>query len=897
MSDEPSQLPPAPNGTSSVDPESIEGVFLTALAKSDPTEREKFLSDVCAGDPDKRLRVEALLRAYNDAGSFFEKPPLAGATVTQTLNFDFLEPSDDPSLLGKLGPYEIYEMIGRGGMGIVFRARDPKLNRVVAVKVLAPELAVNPNAKRRFVREAQAGAAISHPHVVTIHAVDDEEKLPFLVMECIVGQSLQEKLDQVGSLRLIEVLRISKQIAEGLSAAHHQGLIHRDIKPANVLLENGVERVKITDFGLARAIDDVSVTRTGEVAGSPQFMSPEQALGEKIDQRSDLFSLGCVMYAMCAGRSPFRATSIAASIRRVCDDEPRPLAEINPEVPDWMIAIIQKLLQKNPEKRIQTADEVVEILEAHLAGTGNVRVRPETASTQPYHAFSPRDVTDRAQTSSPAAEDVPILDLLSSSFMRLAILGPLVTLLLFFLWAMFPSEIIPPMVSLMLFAVGPALWGAALVGWLGSHVNHVEWRQEAYYKGRVASLLSFVTPPLWILGIPTGIVSWWVLSQSSVREVYRSRQDDKTATLAIPDYLLSLGVFLGATLTSLAALLMTRGHHFTITDVMQASLVVLGSTVLILPLRGSLYRGRFWKDFAIVLASFSIVATLLWLFYPHGTSIGINHPVEAVIALFLFGILLGLPGIAIWKLIVTPWTNESIRLTSLVTSVTAGQGNAIHSRRIRAYVGIAILLAVYVVQMQSRIIRIERQRSRNLTAQSQVRAHAQAVRQPTETPLGEETALPGAIDVNQLIGTWVVKEREDTTERETITIEPLKSESTSETDVYGTGLQLTFTDVGGNLQTGRLSINQAARSVSKQCSLCVPTKEGVLYQWFGNIELSRYGDHLHLNLFQVKIGEGDQPPGDFSRISQRDSALRSMDAWYQLEKEVGTNEAGESSTQ
>jgi len=376
MSDQTPQEPFDPFGESSVDPQSIEGLFVMALSKSSPEEREAFLDEACGDDIESRHRVEALLRAYEDAGSFFEKPPLGVPTAVDSLTLDFLEPADNPELLGTLGHYEIYEVIGRGGMGIVFRARDPKLNRIVAVKVLAPELAANPNAKRRFVREAQAGAAVSHPHVVTIHAVDEDEKLPFLVMECIVGQSLQQKLDQVGSLRLIEVLRVSKQISEGLGAAHKQGLIHRDIKPANILLENGVERVKITDFGLARAVDDVSITRTGEVAGSPQFMSPEQAKGERVDQRSDLFSLGCVMYAMCAGRSPFRATNIAATIRRVCDDEPKPIEEINPEVPEWMIVVIEKLLDKNPDNRYQSADEVVEVLEYQLAGVQGIK--PQT---------------------------------------------------------------------------------------------------------------------------------------------------------------------------------------------------------------------------------------------------------------------------------------------------------------------------------------------------------------------------------------------------------------------------------------------------------------------------------------------------------------------------------------
>ncbi len=285
-----------------------------------------------------------------------------------------------------------------GGWGSSSARRDPKLNRVVAIKVLAPELAAHPGARLRFLREARAAAAVNHPHVVTIHAVDEGQAsggrqspdgsqlhptLPYLVMECIIGQTLQQKLDKQGSLRLMEILRIGHQTAQGLSAAHKQGLIHRDIKPANVLLENGVERVKITDFGLARAVDDASISRTGDISGTPQYMSPEQASGERVDHRSDLFSLGCVMYAMCTGRSPFRSTTLAGAIKRVCQDTPRPIEEINPECPPWLIEIVNHLLQKNPDDRIQTADEVAQLLGDHLAGVQHPPAKSRKVEQRP----------------------------------------------------------------------------------------------------------------------------------------------------------------------------------------------------------------------------------------------------------------------------------------------------------------------------------------------------------------------------------------------------------------------------------------------------------------------------------------------------------------------------------
>ena len=348
------QSPPTTAG--SIDPQSVEGLFLAALGKPNGDERRTFLLEACP-DEAQRKRVEVLLRAYYDAGSFLESPAIEPSAPLETRGqpeeptLDFLHPSDEAGCLGTLGPYQVVETIGRGGMGIVLRALDPKLNRVVAVKVLAPELAANPNARRRFVRKAQAAAAVSHPHVVTVHAVD-EDRLPYLVMECVVGQSLQEKLDLSGALNLTEIVRIGRQVAEGLAAAHEQGLIHRDIKPANILLENGVERVKITDFGLACAVDDVAITRAGDIFGTPQYMSPEQARGERVDHRSDLFSLGSVLYAMCTGRPPFRGESLSAVITRITEDTPRPIEQFNPEIPAWLVSAVQRLLEKEPERAI-----------------------------------------------------------------------------------------------------------------------------------------------------------------------------------------------------------------------------------------------------------------------------------------------------------------------------------------------------------------------------------------------------------------------------------------------------------------------------------------------------------------------------------------------------------------
>ncbi len=278
-----------------------------------------------------------------------------------------LAPTDDDRMLGRWGTYEVVGVVGAGGMGVVLKALDVALNRYVAIKILAPHLGTSGAAIRRFSREGKAAAAVVHDNVIEIYHVAEAAGLPFLVMPYVRGPSLQRRLDDEGPLATVEILRVGMQAAAGLAAAHAQGLVHRDVKPANILLADGIERVKLTDFGLARAADDASLTRTGVIAGTPQYMSPEQARGEPVDQRSDLFSLGSVLYAMCAGRSPFRAETSYGVLRRITDEEPRPIREINPDIPEWLCAIVGKLMAKRPEDRFQSAAEVAALLEQCLA--------------------------------------------------------------------------------------------------------------------------------------------------------------------------------------------------------------------------------------------------------------------------------------------------------------------------------------------------------------------------------------------------------------------------------------------------------------------------------------------------------------------------------------------------
>jgi serine/threonine protein kinase len=370
----------------------LEAVFFAALERPAGPERRAYLEQACGEDQQLREKVGRMLAAHPRAGGFLDHPVemaaeiaaaawAAEAAPSGTVGADasagvsprdhlkeFLAPPQRPDAVGRLGHYEILEVVGQGSMGIVLRAFDDKLHRVVAIKVLAPQLAASASARQRFVREARAAAAVTHDHVIPIYAVEDAGPLPYLVMQFIDGPTLEAKLARLGPFPVTEVLRIGVQIAAGLGAAHAQGLVHRDVKPGNILLDNGVERVKITDFGLARAADDATLTSPGVIAGTPVYMSPEQAEGAKVDHRSDLFSLGTVLYELCTGKAPFGADTARVILRRVCDEAPRPIREVNPDVPDWLAAIVTRLHDKNPAHRYQSAAEVAGVLGRHLAG-------------------------------------------------------------------------------------------------------------------------------------------------------------------------------------------------------------------------------------------------------------------------------------------------------------------------------------------------------------------------------------------------------------------------------------------------------------------------------------------------------------------------------------------------
>ena len=318
-----------------------------------------------------------------------DSPPPDASSTENSIDLEsiveLLGPTDDPRMLGRLGAYEVVGLIGRGTTGIVLKALEPRLNRYVAIKLMSPVYSSNGSARNRFEREGRAVAAVSHEHVVPIYAVDDHRGLPYIVMKYIPGLSLEQRIERDGPLDACTVTRVGLQIAEGLAAAHAQGIVHRDVKPANVILESTVDRAMVTDFGLARVTDEASMTRSGTITGTPQYMSPEQARGDGIDVRSDLFSLGSLMYSACTGRPPFRAETVYGVINRVCESQPRPIRETNTSVPEWLAGFVDKLMSKLPDERFQSANDVAEELAHELAFLQN-----PTAAAKPAREWLPK---------------------------------------------------------------------------------------------------------------------------------------------------------------------------------------------------------------------------------------------------------------------------------------------------------------------------------------------------------------------------------------------------------------------------------------------------------------------------------------------------------------------------
>ena len=295
-------------------------------------------------------------------------------------------PTDNPQSVGKIGNYDVFGMIGCGGMGVVLKAKDSSLDRTVAIKMLAPHLATHETSRIRFQREAKAAAAIRHPAIIPIYGVSIHRDIPYFVMPYESGPSLQRRIESEGPLTIEESLRVGLQIAEALSAAHQSGLVHRDIKPSNILLAPGTERALLTDFGLVQVAAEATITQTGLVSGTPAFMSPEQARGEPVDSRSDLFSLGSVLFMMLTSQPPVSAESAYAVVRQLGGEPVPRVTELAPELPEWLDQLVGMFHQSEPDKRINTAIQATEILGDCLAHLQN-----PSEKALPFKSANPLD--------------------------------------------------------------------------------------------------------------------------------------------------------------------------------------------------------------------------------------------------------------------------------------------------------------------------------------------------------------------------------------------------------------------------------------------------------------------------------------------------------------------------
>jgi eukaryotic-like serine/threonine-protein kinase len=263
-----------------------------------------------------------------------------------------------------LGEYEVVQPLGRGAMGVVFKAFEPSLQRNVAIKMLAPELATSETARRRFAREGRAAAAIQHDNVVAIYAVREAAGIPYLAMEYVKGRCLEASVQQHGPMPIPLFVSAAKQLTAGLGAAHARHIVHRDVKPANILVEDETGRVKLTDFGLARVGDDAALTADGALIGTPFYMAPEVIEGAAAAPVSDLFSLGGVFYMMATGRVPFAGQTVAAVFNAVTSAAPTPPRRLRPNVPEWLEDLILGLLRKDPARRIPDTAAVAAVLAA-----------------------------------------------------------------------------------------------------------------------------------------------------------------------------------------------------------------------------------------------------------------------------------------------------------------------------------------------------------------------------------------------------------------------------------------------------------------------------------------------------------------------------------------------------
>ena len=357
--------------------------LLQAVLERKPEERDAFLRNACRADEDLEREVRSLLTAQQQAGSFLETPAIeeAAQALAQQQKNDNERQADDSPIGRTISHYRVIGKLGAGGMGVVYEAEDIRLNRRVALKFLPDNLAHDSRALQRFKREAYAASSLNHASICTIYEVEEHDGQPVIVMELLEGQSLKERIRN-GPLSADELLDLGIQTSDALAAAHAKGIIHRDIKPANIFVASS-ERVKILDFGLAKAVpghrpeiepNEESLTVEGVVPGTTAYMSPEQVRGEEIDARSDLFSLGVVLYEAATGKRPFIGKNRVLMMNAILNEKPATPSHVNKELPTGIDGIIVKALAKDREQRYQHASEMRAELQAMKRETDSARV-------------------------------------------------------------------------------------------------------------------------------------------------------------------------------------------------------------------------------------------------------------------------------------------------------------------------------------------------------------------------------------------------------------------------------------------------------------------------------------------------------------------------------------------
>jgi serine/threonine protein kinase len=342
----------------------LKSLFEAAIER-DPSVRDAFLEEACGSDPSLRKEVQALLNGYGQ-DSFLEKPAYEAVP-------ELFQSEPDDALVGKwLGAYEVTGKVGHGGMGIVYLARDHRLERPVAIKMLAPKYTSNPQFRERLKREARAAAKLSHPGIATVYSLEQFDDALYIVSEYVRGDTLL-KLIEAGPVAVPRLIEIAIQLCSALEAAHEQGIIHRDLKPENVIrTESGA--IKILDFGLARFEPKANlnpgtrITHAGVFLGTPAYASPEQLLGADVDRRTDIFSFGVLLYELATGRHPFGASDSMSTVARILEAEVPDLTQINPSIPKALDSIIRRCLKKKAEDRYGNAHELQSDLELLSAG-------------------------------------------------------------------------------------------------------------------------------------------------------------------------------------------------------------------------------------------------------------------------------------------------------------------------------------------------------------------------------------------------------------------------------------------------------------------------------------------------------------------------------------------------